>query len=832
MQAATPTTVNSPSRPISRAGVQNPSPRTQNIKQKVNAALWEACNTGLVQDVDTISKLYDPDVNYTNQKGQSCVWIACFEGHLEVVKYLTSLTEIRPVTESLFKLVDAQVPSCDVDKTCTECGKSPLYAACEMNRAEVVSYLLEQSGASVNQPTKAEESPLHIACFHGHEDVVKLLLNNKVDVNYHGAKKKQTALNIASYFGHVNVVAMLLQHADVDVVLKDCYGFDPMESAVDNGKNEVVNILKRYRENNPTEEDLAQTRKEEQAATEIAAAKAKEQAEKQQREDVAKRREAEAIARRKVEAQKKLKQQAHMDAGKEGFKKRQANARAAPKVQFDEKADEEKNNLSAAKEVEEKEQEKQEKQEKQEEQEEQTRRKDQEVEDDKEETTQTKIFGKTASVQPKEKVQKKKKTSEGPTKQRKKSHIIQEEFGDVFGPFSKKILNAYRKLFAEFDADNSGNIDGDELGMLLEAAGKKVSVLEIGKLIEEVDAVENGGNGDGVVSEFEFLRMLKNNRGPNVFAEVTRKRASDAKARREQLEAEKLTKTNEKLEADKEKKRRKTRKLDDDAERLRVANEQKMKQKAEWEERERQKNIAKKEELDREWSKPRFAVGGVTIYDNENSPAAAAGNSVSDNVTTEAQKEFGDAFSAKGMTAYRKLFAEFDADNSGNIDGDELGMLLEAAGKKVSVLEIGKLIEEVDAVENGGNGDGVVSEFEFLRMLKNNRGPNVFAEVTRKRASDAKARREQLEAEKLTKTNEKLEADKEKKRRKTRKLDDDAERLRVANEQKMKQKAEWEERERQKNIAKKEELDREWSKPRFAVGGVTIYDNEGVGGTV
>ena len=822
MQAATPTTINSPSRPTSRAGVQNPSPRTQNIKQKVNAALWEACNAGLVQDVDTISKLYDPDVNNTNQKGQSCLWIACFEGHLEVVKYLTSLTEIRPVTESLFRLVDAQVPSCDVDKTCTECGKSPLYAACEMNQAEVVSYLLEQSDASVNQPTKAEESPLHIACFHGHEDVVKLLLNNKVEVNYHGAKKKQTALNIASYFGHANVVAMLLQHADIDVVLKDCYGFDPMESAVDNGKNEVVNILKRYHEENPTEEDLAQRRKEEQAATEIAAAKAKEQTEKQQREDVARRRETEAIARRKVEAQKKLKQQAHMDARKEGFKKRQSNARAAPKIQFDEKADEDKNNLSAAKEEEEKKQEKQEKQ---------TRRKEQEVDDNKEETTQTKIFGKTASVQPKEKVQEIKKTSEGPTKQRKKSQIIQEEFGDVFGPFSKKILNAYRKLFAEFDADNSGNIDGNELGMLLEAAGKKVSVLEIGKLIEEVDAVENGGNGDGVVSEFEFLRMLKNNRGPNVFADVTRKRAGDAKARREQLEAEKLTKTNEKLEADKEKKRRKTRKLDDEAERLRVANEQKMKQKAEWEERERQKNIAMKEELDKEWSKPRFAVGGVTIYDNENSPAVA-GNSVTDNLTTEAQKEFGDAFSAKGMTAYRKLFAEFDADNSGNIDGNELGMLLEAAGKKVSVLEIGKLIEEVDAVENGGNGDGVVSEFEFLRMLKNNRGPNVFADVTRKRAGDAKARREQLEAEKLTKTNEKLEADKEKKRRKTRKLDDEAERLRVANEQKMKQKAEWEERERQKNIAMKEELDKEWSKPRFAVGGVTIYDNEEVGGIV
>ena len=87
---------------------------------------------------------------------------------------------------------------------------------------------------------------------------------------------------------------------------------------------------------------------------------------------------------------------------------------------------------------------------------------------------------------------------------------ILEEFRGVF---NIKVLTAYRNLFAEYDIDNSGQIDGHELQALLEAAGKKVNALEIGKLIQQVDSVENGGNGDGVVSEREFLTMLRDNRG-------------------------------------------------------------------------------------------------------------------------------------------------------------------------------------------------------------------------------------------------------------------------------------------------------------------------------
>ena len=191
---------------------------------------------------------------------------------------------------------------------------------------------------------------------------------------------------------------------------------------------------------------------------------------------------------------------------------------------------------------------------------------------------------------------------------------IEAEFLDAFPP---NILKAYRALFRQFDVDGSGDIDAEELHALLAAAGKKVSKTEIKKLILEVDAIENGGNGDGVVSESEFLRMLRDNRGPNVFAEVTKNRAHKAKERRKLKEAKFLKKTADKIEADRIKSLRKKQQLEAEAERLRVKNEMKLRQKAEWEESERKRLATLAKAMDAEWKKARFGVNGVTMYDGE-----------------------------------------------------------------------------------------------------------------------------------------------------------------------------------------------------------------------
>ena len=414
------------------------------------------------------------------------------------------------------------------------------------------------------------------------------------------------------------------------------------------------------------------------------------------------------------------------------------------------------------------------------------------------------------------------------------------EFADAFPP---KVLHAYKTLFAEYDADNSGNIDANELLSLLNAAGKKVSKTEIKKIIQEVDSVENGGNGDGQVSLGEFLRMLRDNRGPNVFAEVTRNRASKAKARRMQKEAKKRKKTADKIEADRLKQLRKDQQLAEEAERLRIKNEQKRLQKEQHDASVKQKLAAEKKALDEEWKKARFGVGGVRAYDGAKVDAFYSGmagecmanvrkakkevivhSPLKKKIAPHIFAEFGESFDTADLYAYCTLFEEFDTDNSGGIDAEELHALLTASGKKVPESEVGKLIKEVDAVENGGNGDGVVSKREFLRMLRDNRGPNVFAEVTRKRAARAKERRVRKETKERKKTAGKIKADELKKDRKDRQLAEKAEQLSVANDAKLRQKLLWDEKQRIKLAKEKDALDKEWKKPRFGINGVKSYN--------
>jgi hypothetical protein len=188
-------------------------------------------------------------------------------------------------------------------------------------------------------------------------------------------------------------------------------------------------------------------------------------------------------------------------------------------------------------------------------------------------------------------------TKHGTSRAGKVIDAINQEFSSAFDQYT---LEAYRELFAEYDEDGSGNIDSEELQGLLEASGKKVSAIEIRKLIEEVDAIENGGNGDGLISEQEFLRMLRDNRGPNILSDVTRMRADSVQQRRLELEAQKLKKVEDKLNMDKQKQIRKTQQLANEAERLRLANEEKARQVAEYNQREYDKTTAEKERVARE----------------------------------------------------------------------------------------------------------------------------------------------------------------------------------------------------------------------------------------
>ena len=142
----------------------------------------------------------------------------------------------------------------------------------------------------------------------------------------------------------------------------------------------------------------------------------------------------------------------------------------------------------------------------------------------------------------------------------------------------------------EFDEDGSGNIDATELRNILEHVCR-VSSQEIQFFL--IDDPANGGNGDGLVSEDEFLNLLASN-GKNILADVTRNRAQAVAERRQQLEAAKLKKINDKLEAERKSNELfEKQQLADEAERLRQANENKARQVAEYNQREAARQLGR-----------------------------------------------------------------------------------------------------------------------------------------------------------------------------------------------------------------------------------------------
>ena len=90
----------------------------------------------------------------------------------------------------------------------TKRGMSPLYVACQEGHTEVVRALLS-AGAMVDLPTKLGASPLYAACQKGHLEVVCTLLSGGARVDL-PANDGMSPLHTTCHFGHIGAVHALL----------------------------------------------------------------------------------------------------------------------------------------------------------------------------------------------------------------------------------------------------------------------------------------------------------------------------------------------------------------------------------------------------------------------------------------------------------------------------------------------------------------------------------------------------------------------------------------------------------------------------------------------
>ncbi|XP_067654386.1 ankyrin repeat domain-containing protein 50-like [Haliotis asinina] len=157
-----------------------------------------------------------------DERGDNILHLACWEGHLGVVKYIISLHKM------------------DIDKGGFE-KKTPVMLAGEGGHKEVVEVLVTD-GANLALRNSDYNNILHLTSYGGYVDVVKYVLSQRVvDIDSRGWKRR-TAVMIAGMEGHKGLVELYVKHG-AKLSLTDRVGDNILHLACKRGRLDVVKYI-------------------------------------------------------------------------------------------------------------------------------------------------------------------------------------------------------------------------------------------------------------------------------------------------------------------------------------------------------------------------------------------------------------------------------------------------------------------------------------------------------------------------------------------------------------------------------------------------------------
>jgi ankyrin repeat protein/L-ascorbate metabolism protein UlaG (beta-lactamase superfamily) len=135
---------------------------------------------------------------------------------------------------------DVNPDPCKSNKSCT-CGpnfRTPLHAACDMAKIDVVKILVE-NGARVNLFSNTGLSPLHYAVKSGNQEVVSYLLDHGAFLNVKDNREGWTELHLAAALGYSQMASLLLDKGSCPKV-KNNDGKTPLDLAYYYGQDRIA----------------------------------------------------------------------------------------------------------------------------------------------------------------------------------------------------------------------------------------------------------------------------------------------------------------------------------------------------------------------------------------------------------------------------------------------------------------------------------------------------------------------------------------------------------------------------------------------------------------
>ena len=184
--------------------------------------LTAACNRGYDEIVRYLLNMNDINVNLQDNLGLTPLGTACENNRFEIVKILTQRQ--------------------DIDVNGLSKGSTPLVVAIDKGFNDISEHLLKQNNINVNLQDNCGLTPLGAACENNRFEIVKIL-TQKQDIDVNGLSKGRTPLVVAIDKGFNDISEHLLKQNNINVNLQDNCGLTPLGAACENNRFEIVKIL-------------------------------------------------------------------------------------------------------------------------------------------------------------------------------------------------------------------------------------------------------------------------------------------------------------------------------------------------------------------------------------------------------------------------------------------------------------------------------------------------------------------------------------------------------------------------------------------------------------